>query len=307
MKQSAPWFKLWVSDFLASNAVDLMTAEQIGWYFILLIRSWNNTPRAYLPNDKQMLALWCKCADQMSFTQRAEIVLSQFETTPDGQFIYHPKMVAQAEKLTKTSENRAVAGKSGGLKSGEQRRSKKEANASRLVTDSEPESEVRSKPSPTPPLRTEYEFTPSAAAMFIKNELGLGGQKFIDILRDVIEAEGKRYPIDPKDVAETMVTTWRLYQKSPRGQSRFAYKPSTFFSEGIWKQNPQLWEHTDGPNKHSAEHLAELQARGRENILKGMGIDIRDLDGQGVRPDSQAATDTGTGPVMEGVVGRISS
>jgi uncharacterized protein YdaU (DUF1376 family) len=130
----APWFKLWAADFLSDNYVDAMTAEQIGWYCILLIRSWNSTPKGYLANDKQLLSKWCKDADPLSFEHRAQIVLDRFQTTPDGAFIYHPRIIEQVVSSAQVSEKRAIAGRVGGLK---QKPSKCLANALHSDSDSD--------------------------------------------------------------------------------------------------------------------------------------------------------------------------
>lgn len=127
----APWFKLWAGDFLSDNYVEAMTAEQVGWYCLLLIRSWNHTPRGYLPNEKQLLRVWCRCASDLLWENEAPLVLERFKTTEDGLFIFHPKLLKQVAKVVETSEKRADAGRIGGIKSGETRRSKREANASK--------------------------------------------------------------------------------------------------------------------------------------------------------------------------------
>jgi uncharacterized protein YdaU (DUF1376 family) len=130
----APWFKLWAADFLSDNYVDAMTAEQIGWYCILLIRSWNSTPKGYLANDKQLLSKWCRDADPMSFEHRAQIVLDRFQTTEDGAFIYHPRIIEQVLSAAQVSEKRAEAGKRGGSK---QKPSNCLANASHSDSDTD--------------------------------------------------------------------------------------------------------------------------------------------------------------------------
>jgi uncharacterized protein YdaU (DUF1376 family) len=237
----APWFKLWAPEFLSDNFVDAMTAEQIGWYCILLIRSWNHTPKGYLPNDEHLLAGWCKCAEAMTFKQRAKLVLDRFETTEDGRFIYHPKLIEQVSKLNQTSENRALAGQKGGKKSAEQKRSKRQAIATHLPTELE--------------LEVEQDKSSSEDAWFVARgvavKLRIVGQDIISVLHDQAEFELKDGDT-PENIGDRMVDSWRAYDKV-KAEAKFGVK--NFFASGEWRKHKPT---PVTPRKTASQRMAEV-------------------------------------------------
>jgi uncharacterized protein YdaU (DUF1376 family) len=48
-------------NFLNSEAVEAMTAEEVGQYLLLLVRSWLIAKGASLPDDPDLLAKWARC------------------------------------------------------------------------------------------------------------------------------------------------------------------------------------------------------------------------------------------------------
>jgi uncharacterized protein YdaU (DUF1376 family) len=144
----APWFKLWAADFLSDNFVDAMTPEQIGWYCILLIRSWNHTPQGYLPNDEHLLSNWCKVVDRVLFREQAKLVLDRFEKTQDGSLIFHPKLIEQVDHISQVSEKRSDAGKKSAKKRGMITANKCSTSVQQVLTDSDSDSD---KHPPNPP------------------------------------------------------------------------------------------------------------------------------------------------------------
>jgi len=55
-----PYFKFYVSDFLASSKVDLMSTRAVGAYVLLLCKSWHQNPPATIPDDDSVLARWSR-------------------------------------------------------------------------------------------------------------------------------------------------------------------------------------------------------------------------------------------------------
>lgn len=243
----APWFKMFAADFLADNYVDAMTAEQVGWYTLLLLRSWNHTPRGFLPNDKQLLALWCRCVDQISFASRAGIVLDRFLTTEDGNMIYHPRLVEQSSKVAQVSEKRSLAGKTGGLKSGEKRRSKSEAiataNAKQLRTDSDSDSDVKEREIENVPddfdekIREVFRLHP--ANSHIKHQLEIPRAQADAIAGAIIRDGFDLVVAGTRNLADA-VARW------PKPELRFIPNPQKFYGlEAEYLKDPQFWERSE--------------------------------------------------------------
>jgi uncharacterized protein YdaU (DUF1376 family) len=233
VNRKAPWFKLWASDFLSDNFVDAMTAEQIGWYCILLIRSWNHTPKGYLPNDEHLLASWCKVADPMSFKQRAKLVLDRFETSEDGSVIYHPKLMEQVESVCKTSENRAVAGSLGGKKSAAKRRSKHEAIATRLPIDTDTESDTDKN------LKTLEREAEEIYSIYPRK---VGKSDALRAIRKAITRELKAHP----QAAEYLKSRTLQFAKSDAGnRGEYTPHPSTWFNGSRYNDDEREWQRSD--------------------------------------------------------------
>jgi uncharacterized protein YdaU (DUF1376 family) len=144
----APWFKFYAADFLSDPDVMGMTAEQIGWYGLMLLMSWTNTPQGYITTDEQVLSTCCHCADALYFNRQARSVLKKFQTTEDGQFYFHPKMVEQAEHMGQLAEKKSKAGKIGA----DARRQVKPNTCStpvkQVLTDSDSDSDITTTPLP---------------------------------------------------------------------------------------------------------------------------------------------------------------
>jgi hypothetical protein len=303
-----PWFP---SDFYGNPVVEALSDRAQNWYRRLLDKSWQMPEPCFLPNDLTLLAGMCRCTP-LDLQGEGVFVLAKFSKTEDGKYLFNRRMLKEYLECAIPYMKQVEAGRETARK----RWSKDKSPSSSPISVATSQADTNQnhnqnykelKPSPTPPLRTEYEFTPSAAARFVTVELGLGGDRLLATISDVIRAESERLPIDPKDVAETMVAVYRKYQESPRGKSKFACKASTFFGEGIWKQNPTLWELIDGTHGTNGTNAAdERKARNRKAILAGMGLDVREVDGT-PQPSAQDGLGGGDGPVMEGVVSRVSS
>lgn len=302
-----PWFP---SDFYGNPVVEALSDRAQNWYRRLLDKSWQMPEPCFLPNDFSLLAGMCRCTP-LDLQGEGAFVLAKFQKTTDGKYLFNRRMLKEYLECAIPYMKQVEAGRETARKRWGKDKSPNSSPISHPTSQANANQNhnhnQKEEPSPTPPLHVEYEMTPGAAARYVIIELGLAGDRLLQLIADVIEAEGKKFPIDPKDIAETMVSVYRQYQGSARGQSRFACKPSTFFAEGIWKQNPKLWEQTDGANLKGPDADKERVARGRKAILQALGADVRDVDGQAVPPDTQAGTDTGTGAVVEGVVSRVSS
>lgn len=148
MSYCPPWFKWWPEKFLSDPDVMAMTGEQVGWYCLMLVMSWTNTPRGYITTDQQVLSLCCHCADPLFFSVEAKIVLRKFKMTEDKQFYYHPRILEQVGKPEQLIENKSKAGKA----SAEAKRIKRaqvcSSSVEQVLVEEEEEEEVDIKPKP---------------------------------------------------------------------------------------------------------------------------------------------------------------
>jgi uncharacterized protein YdaU (DUF1376 family) len=256
---NAPWYKRFAADFVADPYVRAMTYEQQGWFSALLDLSWIHTPQAYLPNDKQMLSKCLGLLEQNSqqhFIDNCGDVLGRFQTTQDGRFIYHPKMLEQAVKMGKVSESRADAGRKGGQVSAKQLLSKPEANAKQLPVDSDVDSDKRITlepdecyPSdlieeihsvyPKPERSQRCLVAIYSAAVEVSRRLNLGKPEALRHLRD-------------------RAATYK------RLKSGFWVGETKFFAEQIYRQSDEVWksESTHKPVRTSDVPLGRAKWEG---------------------------------------------
>lgn len=141
----APWYKRFAADLMSDPFVQAMTDEQYAWYSKMLDLSWIATPQAFLPNAKDLLAKMVSKCEQNHFIEHSQIVFDRFQTSEDGLYIYHPKMLEQAEKVAKTSKIRKLAGSEGGKAKAKKRTSKRVASARNLPLDSDVDSDSDNK------------------------------------------------------------------------------------------------------------------------------------------------------------------
>lgn len=116
MSYKPPYFLLYVNDLLSSAYVDLMDAEQFGWYMKLLMRSWQSDEPCYLPNDpdvlRSILRIGRKKKEISNFSAKFSIVFERFSVTEDGAKIYHSKLLEQYIQLVQKYEKQVLGGKS---------------------------------------------------------------------------------------------------------------------------------------------------------------------------------------------------
>jgi uncharacterized protein YdaU (DUF1376 family) len=186
---NAPWYKRFAADFVADPYVQAMSAEQYGWYSAALDMMWIHTPQGYLPNDEQLLSKMIGRCDHLYFATHAKIVLERFQTTQDGKWLFHPKMIEQVDHISQVSEKRSDAGKKGAEKRVANTPSKCQANAQQLPTDSDvdSDSDKRGYSDPTPDDLNEREY-----ALRILEDLGLPAKPNLVTVSDSVVAYAKK-------------------------------------------------------------------------------------------------------------------
>lgn len=91
-----PYFRFNVSDYLSSMWVQRMTAEQRGWYIMLLCRCWDSD-NCMLPNDDHMHVY--AGADPKRFAKHGWIVIQRFNTTEDGKYLFNKRLMDEYEEI----------------------------------------------------------------------------------------------------------------------------------------------------------------------------------------------------------------
>jgi len=100
-----PWYYRQVPrDFMSSPDVTMMTAEEIGTYFLLLQCAWLGGQDCTLPNDAERLAKLARVA------KVSDIVLSKFQQDKDGR-LFNPRLTEEWKQALKRSKDSIKANK----------------------------------------------------------------------------------------------------------------------------------------------------------------------------------------------------
>jgi len=102
-----PWFKFFPRDFLASEAVTLMTLAERGALITLMCFAWND---GSLPADNAKLARLCRVTDE-EFTDVWPALKPSFQK--QGKRLVHPGLEHERREALKRKERLSAAGKKG--------------------------------------------------------------------------------------------------------------------------------------------------------------------------------------------------
>lgn len=112
MANKPPAFQFYVKDWLSSESVVVMTAEQRGWYIQLLCHAWNSEPIATLPSDDRKLKALAGASDSWATDKQA--VLDCFEV--DGDRLVNRRLANQYQELQEFRNSKSEAGRKGNEK-----------------------------------------------------------------------------------------------------------------------------------------------------------------------------------------------
>jgi uncharacterized protein YdaU (DUF1376 family) len=186
-----PWFKFWAADFLAHNDVRAMSAEQVGWYCLMLIGSWNNTPRGYITTDEQVLSACCHCVDPLYFNSRSGIVLRQFQKTEDGLWYYHSKIIEQALERAQLSEKKSIAGKVSAAKRAINKPNTRSTPVQQVINESESESDKKNRAKRATSFPDGYQ--PKQSHKDFAISLGINLRESFPAFRDYHQSKGNTF------------------------------------------------------------------------------------------------------------------
>ena len=120
-KAARPYFNMWVADWLSSEAVTMMTPEQEGGFFRLLLLSWRADPPCTLPNDQRVLAKLSRL--DRRWKKAGPLIVEQFDEVENGTRLRNPRLYSVFCEMVKKQGQHVSAGRDGGLASAEKRRS----------------------------------------------------------------------------------------------------------------------------------------------------------------------------------------
>jgi len=109
MTNKPPAFQFYVKDWLSSESVICMTAEQRGWYIQLLCHAWNGEPIASLPAEDGKLKILAGAGDNWTTDKHA--VLDCFEV--EGDRLINRKLRDHYQERVAFCEARSEAGRKG--------------------------------------------------------------------------------------------------------------------------------------------------------------------------------------------------
>ena len=109
MANKPPAFQFYPKDWLSSESVIVMTAEQRGWYIQLLCHAWNGEPIATLPTDDRKLKALAGAGDSWATDKQA--VLDCFEV--DGDRLVNRRLADQFQQLQEFHSSKSEAGRKG--------------------------------------------------------------------------------------------------------------------------------------------------------------------------------------------------
>ena len=131
----APAFQFYPKDFLASPDVQMMNAQEVGAYCLLLFNAWEATDRpGYLPNDERKLMRWARLSKE-EWADSRDILLEKFPASACGQFRYNKRLVSEAEKQEVRRERLAANGAKGGRPPKNQEETKPEPSNNLQVSE----------------------------------------------------------------------------------------------------------------------------------------------------------------------------
>ena len=143
MTARIPSMPFFVSDYLSSTDVIMMTLAERGLYTHLLFRQWQDGPLEF---HARKLSVLCACSES-EFLELWEGIKGKFHTDSDGR-IYNKRVESVKTEYVKLRKKRAAAGSKGG--------SKTQANVKQNVkqTSSKNQPPIQSSPIHSSPIQS---------------------------------------------------------------------------------------------------------------------------------------------------------
>jgi uncharacterized phage protein (TIGR02220 family) len=98
-----PSFPMYVDDFASDGKVEAMTTEEVGAYFLLLLKAWREEPPGSIPNNDVVLARWARLTPD-GWAECRSAVLAAFVLGADSR--YHQKRMRLEFNIWRTNQKK---------------------------------------------------------------------------------------------------------------------------------------------------------------------------------------------------------
>jgi len=264
-------------------------------YRSLLQQGWHSDNPPYLPNDDATLRLMADAPSPAAWAKNRSEILSRFQKTADGNWLFHPKSLREYERAVAEHERKAF----GGVQrwKGEHQQSTSSAPTQPLQTDTAPLSSHNhnynhnQSTSTTEPVATKVSGDNNELASTGEGE-GPGANSTNGLIEDICNmhprlqkpvltqqyvvialqeeiARGKTLP----EALDYLRGCARLYREMtdqwPEDQHRYIMSSHEFFRSGEYRTDPKFWKKTiNSSEQHQSLPTAAIPAPASERIKK---------------------------------------
>ena len=223
-----PYFPLYPSDFASDGRVESMTTEEVGAYWLLLMKAWGENPVGTVPDDDRVLARWARLPPSR-WKKAKSAVMGPWLLHSDGRW-HQKRMEKEHVKLVEGSERQKKRAMGRwGLTDAAARPRQGHGNADGAIPEACPsESESESSPSLVPPEgdgeKEMAEPSPEARPDMWRN------------IRDRLQGK-----IDPKEFRTWFTPTRQLeFDPNTNGGVLSVSVPSKTFADWIGRRHGEL-------------------------------------------------------------------
>jgi uncharacterized protein YdaU (DUF1376 family) len=162
VSRGLPYFPCYVDDFTSDGAVEAMTTEQVGAYFLLLCKAWREFPAGTVPDDDAVLARWARMSPARWKKARAGVLRPW--TLKEGRWhqkrmqLEYAKLLVRSDKAKEAVEQRweKIRGlRTQGSGTDSVERPESDRTTDELRTHYQPEPEPEPCPEPEPEAQPE--------------------------------------------------------------------------------------------------------------------------------------------------------
>ena len=103
------WFQLNVNDWCCDQNIMFMKDYQVGWYIWLKVEAWKKG--GLIESAPAMLFKYARAKSKKQFIREMDVVLHEFEPTPDGAYLVNMRMADKWEDARAKTEKKRKAGR----------------------------------------------------------------------------------------------------------------------------------------------------------------------------------------------------
>jgi uncharacterized protein YdaU (DUF1376 family) len=102
-----PGFFVYVDDFSSDGKVEAMTTEEVGAYWLLLLKAWKEDPPGSVPNDDRILSRWARLTPE-KWSECKAGVLSAFQPPNSSNRMVQKRMTVEYAKVMRFREQQRI-------------------------------------------------------------------------------------------------------------------------------------------------------------------------------------------------------